>query len=108
MKKNILALILISSLLFVVSCNKNNKTNVEGIAYVNLPKSEQGALSDKHGVVKKIKKLPENVTITNHNFNDKEIYSVTFKYGNGGKIIVFVDAKNKKMIGTIPNLDGFN
>ena len=101
MKKNILIFMLILSLLSVMGCNKNNGNNVEGIAYANLSRSDQAALTDKHGVVKKVESIPDDATIIDKNYHKEKLYSVTFKYDNGDKIVVFIDTENNKKVGII-------
>ncbi|WP_088043285.1 hypothetical protein [Bacillus sp. EAC] len=101
MKKNILIFMLILSLLSVVGCNKNNDNNVEGIAYASLERSEQTALSDKHGVVKKVEFIPDNATILDKNYKKEKLYSVSFKYDTGDKIVIFIDTKNNKKVGML-------
>lgn len=69
MRKNIFILTITFMLLSVVGCEKNNDDNIQAIAYASLTRSEQAALSDKHGVVKKVETIPNDATIFNKNYH---------------------------------------
>ncbi|MET3195698.1 hypothetical protein [Bacillus sp. OAE603] len=102
MKKIVLMCLIFVSILSVAACSKNNTDDVQGIAYASLMRSDQVALSDKQGVVEKVDQLPIDATIIDEDFNNKKLYSVTFKFdGTDDTITVFVDGENKNVIGTL-------
>ena len=102
MKKSTSILMLTFTLLSTVGCNKNNDETIQGIAYSSLTRSEQAALSDKQGVVKKVESIPNNATIFTKNYHKDKLYSVTF---NGDrpeeKIVIYIDTETNKKVGMI-------
>lgn len=102
MKKLIITLVLILTALSILGCNRSNDKDIQGVAYASLTRTEQVDMSNKQGVIKKINKLPENATIYDNNYNKDELYSVTFKLDSTDrKIVIFVDAKKNKKIGSL-------
>jgi len=101
-KKIILIFMLVSSLLSVVSCSKNEDKLIRKIAYESMTSHLTEGISNKNGVVKKIESLPDNATITDEKYDKNSIYSVTFKNDYiEDDIVIFIDAKNKKKIGVV-------
>ncbi|MFF3022901.1 hypothetical protein ACFVRR_09570 [Gottfriedia sp. NPDC057948] len=102
MRKNIFILMITFMLLSVIGCEKNNDESIQGIAYASLTRTEQAALSDKHGVVKKVESIPNNATIFNKNYHKDKLYSVTFNGDNPEeKIVIYIDNKTNKKVGMI-------
>ncbi|XRG76688.1 hypothetical protein V5E38_12525 [Rossellomorea sp. GAMAL-10_SWC] len=101
MRKNIFILIITCMFLSVIGCEKNNDESIQGIAYASLTRTEQAALSDKHGVVKKVESIPNNATIFNKNYHKDKLYSVTFNGDNPEKIVIYIDNKTNKKVGMI-------
>ncbi|PFH82963.1 hypothetical protein [Bacillus sp. AFS088145] len=102
MRKNFSILMITFMLLSVIGCEKNKNENIQGIAYASLTRTEQAALSDKHGVVKKVDSIPNHATILNKNYHKDKLYSVTFNGDNPeGKIVIYIDTETNKKVGMI-------
>jgi hypothetical protein len=102
MRKNFSILMLTFLLFLVIGCEKNNNENIQGIAYSSLTRTEQAALSDKHGVVKKVESIPNQATIFNKNYHKDKLYSVTFNGDNPEeKIVIYIDTETNKKVGMI-------
>ncbi|MGG0178659.1 hypothetical protein [Gottfriedia acidiceleris] len=102
MRKNFSILMITFMLFLVIGCEKNNNENIQGIAYASLTRTEQAALSDKHGVVKKVESIPNQATIFNKNYHKDKLYSVTFNGDNPEeKIVIYIDTETNKKVGMI-------
>ncbi|PGZ93536.1 MULTISPECIES: hypothetical protein [unclassified Bacillus (in: firmicutes)] len=102
MRKNFSILMLTFLLFLVIGCEKNNNEDIQAIAYASLTRTEQAALSDKHGVVKKVESIPNQATLFNKNYHKDKLYSVTFNGDNPEeKIVIYIDTETNKKVGMI-------
>ncbi|MEH7452268.1 hypothetical protein, partial [Gottfriedia acidiceleris] len=102
MRKNFFILTITFMFLSLIGCEKNKNENIQGIAYASLTRTEQAALSDKHGVVKKVDSIPNHATILNKNYHKDTLYSVTFNGDNPEeKIVIYIDTETNKKVGMI-------
>ncbi|PGS50463.1 hypothetical protein [Bacillus sp. AFS041924] len=65
--------------------------------HTSLTRSKQTALSNKHGVVKKVESIPNHATILTKNYHKDKLYPVTF---NGDrpeeKIVIYIVQRRTK------------